>query len=159
MLANLVPNWFWFQCFLALAGQNFTCGIENSLRLNSANYFTGIRSGRVEICSCGSPTLGCEWTTTTIPSMFNSWGWKNALVACRELYPEDYGVMNPILQDTYVSYSTRQMLNNQVCCISLNEHQLHLNYIVAALQWMPDKVSAKCYSGCTHVCALTWHKS
>ena len=82
-------------------GQQITCSNANRVRLNDAGYFfADDRVGRVEICNC-LPT-GCEWKTITVPTGSVSWGWKNALVACREIYPEDYGVMNPILQDTYV---------------------------------------------------------
>ena len=41
--------------------------------------------------------------TITVPAGLVSWGWKNAMVACRELYTEDYGVMSPILPDTCVA--------------------------------------------------------
>ena len=70
------------------------------MRLNDAGFFAGDRAGRVEICDCGTESINCEWKTITVPTGMTSWGWKNALVACRELYPEDYGVVNPILQDT-----------------------------------------------------------
>ena len=70
------------------------------MRLNDAGYFTGDRAGRVEICACSDEFPSCEWRTITVPAGLTSWGWKNALVACRELYPDDYGVRNPILQDT-----------------------------------------------------------
>ena len=74
------------------------------MRLSDASgYFTEERAGRVEICDCNTPSSGCQWQTITVPTGSVTWGWKNTQVACRELYPEDYGVINPILQDTYVA--------------------------------------------------------
>ena len=91
-----------FLCFCK--GQQFDCNEPNRVRLSNADdYFTEDGAGRVEICGCNSYFFMCEWKTINVPTGSTSWGWKNALVACRELYPEDYGVMSPILQDTYVA--------------------------------------------------------
>lgn len=80
-----------------------SCSSANALRLNQAGYFTNSRSGRVEICHCSQAPFECQWASVPVPTSSVSWGWKNTLVACRELYPlGDYGAANPILQDSYV---------------------------------------------------------
>ena len=89
-----------------LQSQLIYCNEADSLRLsNASDYFVEEnRTGRVEICDCSISSLGCQWMTITVPTGSVAWGWKNAQVACRELYPEDYGVMNPILQDKYAAH-------------------------------------------------------
>ena len=85
-------------------GQLLSCNEPDRLRLNDVfGYLVESRAGRVEICDCSSLNSGCWWATITVPTGSVTWGWKNVQVACRELYPEDYGVINPILQDTYVA--------------------------------------------------------
>ena len=85
-------------------GQLLSCNQHGRLQLNDVSgYFVEDRAGRVEICDCSTPSPGCQWKTITVPTGSVAWGWKNAQVACRELYPEDYGVVNPVLQDTYVA--------------------------------------------------------